>query len=70
MTFDEVALAVMRKAWPDYDIGYTADDGGWVARFRADQLAPIISAESPEELTAKLSADASNRRRRGADSEG
>jgi len=34
------------------------------------QLAPIITAESPDELTAKLSDDASNRRRGGADSEG
>jgi hypothetical protein len=64
VTFDDVALAVMRKAWHDYDIGYVADDGVWVARYIDDGLAPVLPAASPEELTAMLSNDASDRRRR------
>jgi hypothetical protein len=64
VTFDDVALAVMRKAWRDYDIGYVVDDGVWVARYINDGLAPVLPAASPEELTAMLSNDASDRRRR------
>jgi hypothetical protein len=65
VTFDDVALAVMRKAWHDYDIGYVADDGVWIARHIDDSLAPMLPAASPEELTAMLSNDASDRRREG-----
>jgi hypothetical protein len=63
VTFDDVALAVMRKAWNDYKIGYVADDGVWVARYIHDGRAPVLPAVSPEELTAILSNDAADRRR-------
>jgi hypothetical protein len=63
VTFDDVALAVMRRAWNDYKIGYVADDGVWVARYIYDGLAPVLPAASPEELTTILSNDASDRRR-------
>jgi hypothetical protein len=65
VTFDDVALAVMRKAWHDYNISYVADDGVWVARYIHDGLAPVLPAASPEELTAILADDTSDRRRRG-----
>jgi hypothetical protein len=63
-SFDDVALAVMRRAWHDYKIRYVADDGVWVARYIHDGLAPVLPAASPEELTVILSNDASDRRRR------
>jgi hypothetical protein len=63
MTFDEVALAVMRKAWPDYTIEFVADVGAWVARYIYDGLSPVMTADSPEALTSLLSDDASHRRR-------
>jgi hypothetical protein len=70
MPFDEVALAVLRKAWPDYSIGFEPDRGAWKAKHRADRLAPVMTADSPEALTSLLFADASHRRRGGVDSEG
>ena len=69
MTFDEAALAVLRNAWPAYTVGHT-EHGDWVARFTADLLAPVLSADSPEGLTDLLSKDASHRRHGGGDSEG
>lgn len=62
MFFYEVALAVMRRAWPDYVIGFEPDDGVWVAHSRSDPPAPIIAAASPEDLTTLLGDDASRRR--------
>ncbi len=70
MPFDEVALAVMRKAWPDYTIGFEPGAGAWKARYLTDLLAPALTADSPEALTSLLFADASHRRRGGVDSEG
>ncbi len=67
MTFDDVALAVLQRAWPAYVIAYVAGDGVWVARFSADQAAPVIAGDSPETLTTLLGDDTS-RRRRGGDS--
>jgi hypothetical protein len=67
MFFDEVALAVMRKAWPDYAIGFEPEGGAWKAKYRADLLAPALSADSPEELTSLLTIDAASRRRGGDD---
>jgi hypothetical protein len=67
MFFDEVALAVMQRAWPHYAIKFGPDDGVWVARYSSDRRAPIIAAASPEALTALLGDDAS-RRRGGVDS--
>jgi hypothetical protein len=68
MSFDEVALAVMERAWPHYTIGFEPDDGVWVAQYSADLPAPIIAAASPEALTTLLGDDAS--RRRGGDGSG
>jgi hypothetical protein len=65
MSFDEVALAVMQRAWPRYTIGFEPADGVWVAQYGADLRAPIIAATSPEALTTLLGEDAS--RRRGGD---
>ncbi len=62
MSFDEVALAVMQRAWPHYTIGFEPDDGVWVAQYSADLRAPIIAAASPEALTSLLGDDASRRR--------
>ena len=70
MPFDEVALAVMRKAWPDYSIGFEPEGGAWKAKYRADLLAPALTADSPEQLTSLLFDDASHRRRGGGDSVG
>jgi hypothetical protein len=67
MSFDEVVLAVMRAAWPDYAIGFEPDGGAWKATHRADLLAPALSADSPEELTLLLGEDAASRRRGGGD---
>jgi hypothetical protein len=66
MSFDEVALAVMQRAWPGYTIGFEQDDGVWVAQHSADSLAPVIAAASPEALTTLLGDDAS----RGGDGGG
>jgi hypothetical protein len=68
MSFDEVALAVMQRAWPRYTIGFEPDDGVWVAHYSADPQAPVIAAASPEALTILLGDDAS--RRRGEDGNG
>jgi hypothetical protein len=68
MTFDDAALAVMRKAWPDYTIEFVADDSAWVAWYVYDGLSPSMRAESPEALTSLLSEDASSRRRGEAES--
>jgi hypothetical protein len=68
MRFDEVALAVMQRAWPGYTIGFEPDDGVWVAQYGPDPDAPIIAAGSPEALTTLLGDDAS--RRRGGDGSG
>jgi hypothetical protein len=68
MSFDEVALAVMQRAWPGYTIGFEPADGVWVAQYSADSLAPVIAAASPEALTTLLGDDAS--RRRGGDGGG
>lgn len=65
MSFDEVALAVLRKAWPDYTIGFEPEGGAWKAKYRADLLSPVLTADSPEELTSLLSYDASDRRSGG-----
>ena len=70
MPFDDVALAVMRKAWPDYNIGFEPESGTWKATHRVDLRAPAVTADSPEELTLLLFKDASRRRRGGGDSEG
>jgi hypothetical protein len=69
MSFDEVALAVMRAAWPDYTIGFEPEGGAWKAKYRADLLAPVLSADSPEALTVLLGHDAASRRH-GADDGG
>ncbi len=68
MCFDEVALAVMQRAWPGYTIGFEPDDGVWVAQYDADLEAPMIAAASPEALTTLLGDDAG--RRRGGDDSG
>ncbi len=64
MSFDEVALAVMQRAWPGYTIGFEPGDGVWVAQYNADPVAPIIAAASPEALTTLLGDDANRRRGR------
>jgi hypothetical protein len=68
MSCDEVALAVMQRAWPHHTIGFEPDDGVWVAKYSADLRAPIIAAASPAALTTLLADDAS--RRRGGDGSG
>jgi hypothetical protein len=67
MSYDEVALAFLRKAWPDYTIGFEPGGGAWKAKYRADLHAPVLTADSPEELTSLLSDDAARRRRGGVD---
>jgi hypothetical protein len=68
MSFEEVVLAVMQRAWPRYTVGFEPDDGVWVAQYSADLEAPVIAAASPEALTTLLGDDASRRRGGGRDS--
>jgi hypothetical protein len=58
--FHEDALATLRTEHPDYNIGYA--DGRWLARYRADLLAPLIEADLASVLTTLLSADEAKRR--------
>jgi hypothetical protein len=52
-TFDEAALALLQRAFPEYEV-WTDGRGTWTARLKSDTLS-ILAADSPLALMRLIS---------------